>query len=70
MKTVAIILSLEDDKFNEMEKVLLNNGHQKEEMSEDDWTRYVIENYQAAEEYLDCHNGNLEEAYKDMIYDF
>lgn len=71
MKTVTITLSLEDNKFNEMETVLLNNGCKdlKRAMSEDKWTLYVIETYNDTESYLNYHNGNLEEAYKDMLYD-
>ena len=72
MKTVTITLSLEDDKFNEMETILLNNGSKrfKEEVNENDWIRYVIEMYEDTKPYLDYHKGNLEEAYKDMLSDF
>ena len=71
MKTVTITLSLEDDKFNEMEKILLDNGSKnfKKSVSENDWIRYVIETYEDTKSYLDYHKGNLEEAYKDMLSD-
>ena len=72
MKQVTITLSLEDDKFNEMERILLDRGHNrlKATSTENDWTRFVIEMYEDTEPYLDCHNGNLEAAYEDMRYDF
>ena len=72
MRTVTIVLELEDEKFNEMEKILLTHGCKtcKENFTEDQWTRYVIENYEDTEAYLDCHNGDLEMAYLDMINDF
>ena len=72
MKTVTITLTLEDEKFNEMETILLNNGYKrlKKEKSESEWIRFVIEMYEDTEPYLEHNNGNLEEAYNDMIYDF
>ena len=72
MRMVTITLALEDEKFNEMESILLNDsyGKCKESWTDEQWTRFVIETYEDTESYLDCHNGNLEAAYKDMKYDF
>lgn len=69
MKTVTITLALEDDKFNEMEKILLDNGYSKENGNEEDWIKLVIEAYYDTEPYLDHNKGDLEAAYKDMMYD-
>ena len=71
MKIATATLELEDDKFKEMEMVLLNNGYKslKSKMLESDWIQFVIEEYNATEIYLDCNNGNLEQAYEDAKYD-
>ena len=60
-----------DEKFDEMEKILLYNGYKnlREKWSNENWTRFVIETYEDTESYLDCHNGDLENAYNDMVYD-
>lgn len=72
MRTVTIVLELEDEKFDEMEKILLNDSYKKckEDWTDEQWTQFVIETYMDTEPYLDCHNGNLEVAYEDMRYDF
>lgn len=71
MKRATIILELEDAKFNEMEKVLLKSGMDKECFeTEEQWNRFVIEEYNKTKSYLELYDGNLEEAYEDMIYDF
>lgn len=77
MKTVTITLSLEDDKFNAMEQILLKrhpdklkNQHAKGEWHEDMWTRFVIESYYSAVPYLNYNGNDLEKAYEDMYYDF
>ena len=72
MRTVTIILELEDEKFDEMEKILLNDGYKnyKENWAEDEWTRFVIKTYEDTNRYLNCNKGNLEAAYNDMKYDF
>lgn len=71
MRTVTIVLELEDEKFNEMEKILLNDSYEKckESWTDEQWTRFVIETYEDTELYLDCNDGDLEKAYKDRIYD-
>ena len=71
MKIATATLELEDDKFKEMEMVLLKNGYKslKSKMLESDWIQFVIEEYNATEIYLDCNNGNLERAYEDAKYD-
>ena len=71
MKIATTTLELEDDKFKEMEMVLLKNGYKslKSKMLESDWIQFVIEEYNATEIYLDCNNGNLEQAYNDAKYD-
>ena len=71
MKIATATLELEDDKFKEMEMVLLKNGYKslKSKMLESDWIQFVIEEYNATEIYLDCNNGNLEQAYEDAKYD-
>ena len=71
MRTVTITFELENEKFNEMESVLLNNGYKelREKWTDEDWTRFVIETYKDTEAYLDCNNGDLEAAYNDMKYD-
>ena len=71
MKTVTITLELEDDKFAEMERIILKHGYKsfKEKASEAEWVRFVIETYENTEPYLDCNDGELEEAYYDMRYD-
>ena len=72
MRTVTITLELEDEKFDEMENILLSDGHKncKDNWTEENWTRFVIETYEDTEPYLDCNNGDLVKAYKDMINDF
>lgn len=71
MKRVTIILELEDEKFNEMEKVLIKNGMRKEDFeTAEQWDGFVIREYNKTETYLVLYDGNLEEAYTDMIYDF
>ena len=71
MRTVTIVLELEDEKFNKMESILLADGYKncKENWTEESWTRFVIETYEDTESYLDCNGGDLKSAYKDMIYD-
>lgn len=68
MKRVIITLELEDDKFEEMEKVLLNNGCPKDRI--ENWDAHVINTYYETERYLECNGGDLSRAYRDMIYDF
>lgn len=68
MKRVIITLELEDDKFEEMEKILINDGVSKGMI--ENWDAYVINTYNKTERYLECNGGNLLRAYRDMIYDF
>lgn len=68
MKKVIITLELEDDKFIEMEEILLKEGVQKEFIG--NWNAYVIQEYYNTEKYLGCHGGDLYDAYLDMLNDF
>ena len=68
MKKVIITLELEDDKFEEMERVLLNNRCSKD--NHKNWDAHVIETYNKTISYLECNGGDLNRAYRDMIYDF
>ena len=71
MKRVTIVLKLEDGKFNEMEEVLLRSGMDKEcfETAEQ-WDVFVIKEYNKTKSYLELYDGNLEESYMDMMFDF
>lgn len=71
MKRVTIVLELEDEKFNEMEDILLRSGMDKECFkTAEQWDRFVIEEYNKVKLYLELYDGNLEEAYTDMVFDF
>ena len=66
MKKVIITLELEDDKFDAMEEILLKEGVRKEFVG--NWD--VIQEYYNTEKYLGCHDGDLYDAYLDMLNDF
>lgn len=70
MVKVIITLELEEEKFYAMEEILLNSGINKSSFDAEEWNRFVIEQYNRTERYIDINNGNLKDAYEDMIYDF
>lgn len=70
MIKVIITLELEEEKFYAMEEILLNSGINQNSFDAEEWNRFVIEQYNRTEQYIDINNGNLKDAYKDMIYDF
>ena len=70
MKRVIITLELEDEKFDAMEKILLRRGINRNAVNAEEWDKFVIEQYNRTEPYLECWDGNLEKAYEDMIFDF
>lgn len=70
MIKVIITLELEEEKFYAMEEILLNSGINQNSFDAEEWNRFVIEQYNRTEQYIDSNNGNLKDAYEDMIYDF
>jgi hypothetical protein len=70
MIRVIITLELEEEKFYAMEEILLNSGINKNSFNAEEWNKFVIEQYNRTEPYIECNNGKLKDAYEDMKYDF